>query len=244
LGHSKPAQELFMPFEPLRVGELARRTGLTVRTLHHYDEIGLVRPSLHTESGHRRYTAADIKRLQQVLSLRQLGFSLEEIGNCLNRPDFSARDVLRRHIERLTGQIELERKLCERLTGLAQQLDTAGDVSADTLLQTIEEITMIENYYTPEQLASFQRRREEAAARGVDIAQEGTAAWSELLAAYKSEMENGTDPADPGCKPLSKDGRSWSMPSLEAIGRSGRISSGSGRSKGISCVPSTAWIPR
>ena len=45
-----------MKFEALKVGELARRTGLTVRTLHHYDEIGLLKPSLHTESGHRLYT--------------------------------------------------------------------------------------------------------------------------------------------------------------------------------------------
>src|SRR6476620_1521247 len=64
-----------MKLEALRVGELAKRTGLTVRTLHHYDEIGLLKPSLHT--GYRLYTATDVARLQQVLSLRQLGFSLE-----------------------------------------------------------------------------------------------------------------------------------------------------------------------
>ena len=63
-----------MKFEALKVGDLARRTGLTVRTLHHYDEIGLLKPSLHTESGHRLYTGRDVARLQQVLSLRQLGF--------------------------------------------------------------------------------------------------------------------------------------------------------------------------
>ena len=68
-----------MRFEALKVGELAQRTGLTVRTLHHYDAIGLLRPSLHTEAGYRLYTARDIVRLQQVLSLRQLGFSLDEI---------------------------------------------------------------------------------------------------------------------------------------------------------------------
>ena len=53
-----------MRFEALKVGELARRTGLTVRTLHHYDEIGLLRPSLHTEAGYRLYTARDVARLQ------------------------------------------------------------------------------------------------------------------------------------------------------------------------------------
>src|SRR5437868_15006110 len=97
--------------EGLKVGELARRTGLTVRTLHHYDEIGLLHPSLRTESGHRLYTAADVARLQQITSLRQLGFSLEEIRGCLHRPGFSPVEVMRRHAARLRAQIELQRQL-------------------------------------------------------------------------------------------------------------------------------------
>ena len=103
--------------EALKVGELARRTGLTVCTLHHYDEIGLLRPSLHTEAGHRLYTPADVARLQQVLSLRQLGFALEEIRVCLSRPGFSPLEVIRLHVTRLREQIELQRELCERLAG-------------------------------------------------------------------------------------------------------------------------------
>ena len=74
-----------MRFEALKVGELAKRTGLTVRTLHHYDEFGLLKPSLHTAAGHRLYTGEDVVRLQQVLSLRQFGFSLEEVRDFLNR---------------------------------------------------------------------------------------------------------------------------------------------------------------
>src|SRR3954452_18682683 len=108
-----PAGEIAMRFEALKVGELARRTGLTIRTLHHYDEIGLLKPSLHTESGHRLYTAGDVARLQQVLSLRQLGFSLEEVRACLDRPGFSPLEVLRLHVVRLREQIELQQKLCE-----------------------------------------------------------------------------------------------------------------------------------
>src|SRR5260370_470389 len=81
-------RRISMRSEALTVGELARRTGLPVRTLHHYDAIGLVRPSLRTEPGHRLYTPADVARLQQVVSLRQLGFSLEEIGDCLGHPPF------------------------------------------------------------------------------------------------------------------------------------------------------------
>src|SRR5215471_19289216 len=108
-----------MKFGALKVGELARRTGLTVRTLHHYDEIGLLKPSLYTEAGYRLYTHADVARLQQVLSLRQLGFALEEVRDCLDRPGFAPLEVIRLHITRLREQIELQRKLCERLETLA-----------------------------------------------------------------------------------------------------------------------------
>src|SRR6516164_39886 len=113
-----------MPSEALKVGELARRTGLTIRTLHYYDEIGLLKPSLHTEAGHRLYAAEDIARLQQVISLRQLGFSLEEVRNCLDRPGFSPLEVIDLHVARLREQIQLHKELCEGLEGLARFLGT------------------------------------------------------------------------------------------------------------------------
>jgi DNA-binding transcriptional MerR regulator len=193
-----------MRFEALKVGELARRTGLTVRTLHHYDEIGLLKPSLHTESGHRLYTADDVARLQQVLSLRQLGFSLEEVRDCLDRPGFSPVEVIRLHVARLREQIELQRGLCERLEALVAYFQPAGEVSADAFLQSIEVMSMIENYYTPDQMESFRKRCAEAAARGEDIARQGTADWAELMAEYTAEMQKGTDPADPKLQALEK----------------------------------------
>src|SRR3954454_20352220 len=137
-----------MRFEALKVGELARRTGLTVRTLHHYDEIGLLAPSLHTDAGHRLYTAGDIARLQQVLSLRQLGFSLEAVRDCLDRPGFSPMELIRDQIGRLRRQIELQRDLCGRLEAIAAQFRAAEGVSADEFLRAIEVMTMIEKYYT------------------------------------------------------------------------------------------------
>ena len=184
--------------------EFARRAGVTVRTLHHYDEIGLLRPSLHTESGHRLYTAGDVARLQQILSLRQLGFALEEVRGCLDRPGFSPLEVIALHVRRLREQIELQRKLCDRLEALAAHFRAAGEVSAEEFLQTIEEMTMIANYYTPEQLESFRKRCEEAAARGEDIAAKGTADWAALLEDYRAEMEKGTDPADPKAQALEQ----------------------------------------
>src|SRR5437016_1076262 len=145
-----------MGVEALKVGELAKRTGLTVRTLHHYDEIGLLQPSLHTEAGHRLYTADDVARLQRVLSLRQLGFSLEEVRGCLERSSFSPLEVIRLHVARLREQIELQKALCERLEALAIHFHAAEEVSADEFLQAIEVMTMIEKMYTPEQMRQFE----------------------------------------------------------------------------------------
>jgi DNA-binding transcriptional MerR regulator len=141
-----------MGFAALKVGELSRRTGLTVRALHHYDEIGLLKPSLHTAAGHRLYATADVARLQQVLSLRQLGFSLEQVRDCLDRPAFSPLAVIRVHVARLREQIELQRKLCDGLEAVGSFFESAGEVSAEMFLQAIEVMTMIETYYTPEQL--------------------------------------------------------------------------------------------
>src|SRR5258708_30556237 len=77
-----------------RVGELAKRTGVSVRTLHWYEEIGLLSPSQRSEAGHRLYAAEDLGRLQQIRSLRQLGFSPDEIPQGLGEPPVSPPHVI------------------------------------------------------------------------------------------------------------------------------------------------------
>jgi DNA-binding transcriptional MerR regulator len=194
-----------MRFEALKVGELARRTGLTVRTLHHYHEIGLLKPSLHTEAGYRLYTAGDIARLQQVLSLRQLGFSLDEIRDCLDRPAFAPLEVINLHIARLRGQIEAQQKLCEQLETLAVHFRAAGEVSADEFLHTIEEMTMLESlqekYFTPDQLKLIKEGREKAGQEQLERMQED---WAGLIAQIRAEMDSGTDPADEKVQALAR----------------------------------------
>jgi DNA-binding transcriptional MerR regulator len=188
-----------------KVGELAGRTGLTVRTLHHYDRIGLLNPSGRTDSnhgvGHRLYTAADVARLQQILSLKLLGFGLEQIREYLSRDDYDPRRVVRLHLERVRGQAEQLRRLGERLAVLADALDKAEVVSADEFLATIEVMTMIEKYYTPEQLAQIDARK---AVLGEERIKEANAAWPPLFAAVRLEMDAGTDPADPKMQALAQ----------------------------------------
>jgi DNA-binding transcriptional MerR regulator len=196
--------EIIMGPEALRVGELARRTGLTIRALHHYDEIGLLRPSLRTEAGHRLYTARDVARLQQVLSLRQLGFSLEEVRACLDRPDFSAPEVIRLHVARLREQIVLQQMLCERLEALAARLRAAGEVSADEFLCVIQEMTMVENLYTPEQMRQFQEINKQMGPEEVQQVRAVEEAWTALLAEVRASRD--LDPASPQAQAL---GRRW-----------------------------------
>ena len=184
-----------------KVGELAKRTGLTVRTLHHYDAVGLLSPAGRTRAGYRLYTEAEVQRLQQIVSMRELGLSLEEIGDTLDAGETSPLEVVERHLRLLDERIEAQRRLRARLQRVLAAIRSAGTVSAEELLQTIEEITMFEKYYTPEQLAQLERRREDVGPERIEQVQ---AEWPELIAQVRAEMERGTDPVDPRMQELAR----------------------------------------
>src|SRR3954447_15011119 len=100
------------------VKEVAEFSGVTVRTLHHYDEIGLLRPSERSEAGYRLYSQADLNRLQEILGWRQLGFGLTEIQALVDEPGYDRAGALRR-------QRELVEAEAERLGALRAALDSA-----------------------------------------------------------------------------------------------------------------------
>ncbi|MEU5364631.1 MerR family transcriptional regulator [Streptomyces sp. NPDC005925] len=87
------------------VGQVAGFAGVTVRTLHHYDDIGLLVPSERSHAGHRRYNDADLDRLQQILFYRELGFPLDEVTALLDDPAADPRAHLRRQHDLLTARI-------------------------------------------------------------------------------------------------------------------------------------------
>lgn len=184
-----------------KVGELARRTGLTVRTLHHYDEIGLLVPSSRSGSGHRLYTARDVDRLQQITSMRALGFPLSEIRACLADPSFSPRMLVRAHLERIEGQMGRLARIRDRLERLADRLETSEASSVDEVLAAIEEMTMFEKYYTPEQLEQLKERAE---AIGPARIAEVEAEWPRLIAEVQSAMDRGADPNGPEVRELAR----------------------------------------
>src|SRR5262245_60095624 len=79
------------------VKAVSKIAGVSVRTLHHYDEIGLLKPSSHSAAGYRLYVEKDLERLQQVLFFKELGFDLKEIKRILADPDFDRRGALVEH---------------------------------------------------------------------------------------------------------------------------------------------------
>ncbi|MDH6465823.1 DNA-binding transcriptional MerR regulator [Micromonospora sp. A200] len=97
------------------VGQVAKAARVTVRTLHHYDEIGLLSPSGRTAAGYRRYDDADLERLQHIRFYRELGFPLEEIAAILDDPSADPAAHLRRQHELLSGRIG---KLQEMVTAI------------------------------------------------------------------------------------------------------------------------------
>lgn len=101
----------------MKIKELAALSGITVRTLHHYDEIGLLSPSRSGGAGYRSYTDADLARLQEILFFRELDFPLREIKEILQSPEYDRTEALKRQRQLLLAQ----RKRLDKLIRLTEQ---------------------------------------------------------------------------------------------------------------------------
>lgn len=124
-----------------KIGDLATLTGLTVRTLRFYDQIGLFSPSRQTESGHRLYSESDLSRLHQILSLKELGLSLEEIKSVVTGGQFSPLEIVNLQISRIKEQIKLQQKLLEQLEHVSKLMQGKADLTVEdftSLLQAMK----------------------------------------------------------------------------------------------------------
>ncbi|MFF3599783.1 MerR family transcriptional regulator [Kitasatospora indigofera] len=114
------------------MGRVAELAGVSVRTLHHYDEIGLVRPSARTRAGYRAYAAGDVERLREVLAYRRLGFGLREVAELVGDPSVDAAA----HLRRLRGLL-LERR--DRADAMVAAIDRELAARAKGVTMTPEE---------------------------------------------------------------------------------------------------------
>ncbi|HUJ56853.1 MAG TPA: MerR family transcriptional regulator [Kofleriaceae bacterium] len=133
------------------VGELAKLTGITVRALHHYDELGLVVPSQRTDAGYRLYDDGDVLRLQQVLLYRELGMPLGEIAAVLDDPAHRRADALREHREVLIGKRA-------RIDAMVTAIDAALGLEEGRVMKD-EQVKSLFDGFDPEAYADEARER-------------------------------------------------------------------------------------
>ncbi|MEJ8643127.1 MerR family transcriptional regulator [Streptomyces sp. MS1.HAVA.3] len=134
------------------VGQVAGFAGVTVRTLHHYDEIGLLSPSGRSHAGHRRYDDADLDRLQRILFYRELGFPLDEVAVLLDDPESDPREHLRRQHALLTDRID-------RLQQMAKAVEHAMEAKRMGINLTPEEKFEVFGDFDPDEHAEEAERR-------------------------------------------------------------------------------------
>ncbi len=146
----------------LKVGQLARHTGLTVRTLHHYDSIGLLSPSARSDAGYRLYSRDDVARLQQIQALRQLGMPLADIGTCLANNRISPLTIIDRQLAALDRQIDEAARMRTQLVRMRQHLRDGETPELASWLTTLEQMTMYDKYFSKDELATLALYQDDA----------------------------------------------------------------------------------
>ena len=178
----------------LTVGAVARLAGITVRTLHHYDEIGLLHPSGRSETGYRRYSDADLERLQRILFFRELGFGLDQISDAMTDGSADASAHLQRQHAMLLDRIG-------RLQRMASAVEKAMEARTMGINLTPEERLEVFGDHDPEEYAaeveerwgdldayreSMRRTRSYTRADWQRIKDQGQAAVDSLVAAMQA----------------------------------------------------------
>ncbi len=189
-----------------RVGEVATLTRVSVRTLHHYDRIGVLRPSARSEAGYRLYAEGDLLRLQQVLTLRYLGFPLARIREVLARSEFDLVASMRIQRDAVRERIaELER-IEAALRALIERRTASGEWAWDLVIEASEAVGSglahgedeMDKLYTPEQMEHFAELREATPQEEIEAIQDG---WTDLLAEVRANHD--LDPESPRARQLA-----------------------------------------
>jgi DNA-binding transcriptional MerR regulator len=177
--------------------EFARMAGVTVRTLHHYDRIGLLKPKRYTSAGYRLYSKQDLVRLQQIITLKFIGFSLNQIKNLLNSNSFDLTTALNQQkaiIAEKRQQLDLAINAIEKAQSL---LATNEEPDWEAFKRIIEVINMQNNkdwtkkYYSEE---AQQKLAERAATIGPEVIEQGQRDWAILIREVETAVSEGMDP--------------------------------------------------
>jgi DNA-binding transcriptional MerR regulator len=177
----------------LKVGELAKRTGLTVRALHHYDSIGLLRPSGRSESGYRLYSRDDVARLHGIQTLRRMGLPLGDVAKLLDGGAVTLAAILAQQIGTLDQEIVQAQALRERLSVMQLILAGGGQPEIADWLASLSMMNTFEQYFSAAELKLIFERWKRSQAE-----------WPPLLQAIHDAMDRGVQPDSIELQPLAR----------------------------------------
>jgi DNA-binding transcriptional MerR regulator len=173
------------------VRQLAGLAGVSARTLHYYDEIGLLKPAAVGANGYRRYDDAAVFRLQQILFYRELGLTLAQIKAALDSPDFDAAAALRAHRQALAARISRLQGLVSTVDATLRHLTGETDMTRKQLKQYEREARL---QYGPDLVnESVRRWGSYTAAQQQAIRDEGNRVYGELVAAIEAGLPPTSD---------------------------------------------------
>ncbi|MEF3090601.1 MerR family transcriptional regulator [Raoultella scottii] len=178
----------------IQVGELAKRAGMTVRTLHHYEQTGLLTPSARSAAGYRLYDLAAVQRLHMIKALAQAGLELAAIKEHLDRGSLSLSDLLVRQIATLDTQLRTISTLRERLALLRDELGSGHEPDLESWLQTLELMKMYDRWFSPQELQTLPFAEQDEQRNQI---------WQALVIEARQLMQENCPPDSPSAMALA-----------------------------------------
>ena len=181
-----------------RSGEFAYKAGVTIRTIRYYDRIGLLKPAAYSDSGQRLYTELDYARLQQILTLKLIGLSLDEIKNLLTTDRAEIEQLLERQKRVLSEQARQLAAVIQTIERAQAAMQTSQKFNLEHFIAIIKAVNMntqadwLDQFYTDEQKAKLASLN---AAQTLDAQKSIGQAWKMLFQDIQSHL--GSDVADP-----------------------------------------------
>jgi DNA-binding transcriptional MerR regulator len=178
----------------IQVGELAKRAGITVRTLHHYEQTGVLLPSARSAAGYRLYNLADVQRLLMIQALAKAGLELAEIRDFLEQESLPLAGLLDAQISLLEKQLRSIDTLRDRLVDLRAGLSTGEAPDLESWLQTLELMNMYDRWFSKEELQQLPFAVQKDALAAI---------WSGLVTEVKTLQELSVEVSDPRAMDLA-----------------------------------------
>ncbi|MEH7239162.1 MerR family transcriptional regulator [Bacillus sp. JJ1562] len=172
------------------IGQLSKNTGVTVRTLDYYDEIGLIKPSSKTNGGHRLYNEDDVMRLERILALKYMGFTLEQIKDILKNSSSTWQQAIEQQLEMVRREQERLKMLEQALLGVSYSIEIEGKINWSIIFKTIQLyqqtpediLQQYKEYLTEEEMKKIIQMNEK-------ITEEDSKEWLQIIRDIKNNLE-------------------------------------------------------